>query len=128
MAPQLSRPAVPVRLRSRSVLSLGVAMALAVTAGWLSVSASPAPAAPRPAVDCATTHISITPDAALPNAAFNVPYSQQLTANGAQGAVTFSVIAGAPPSGLTVSAGGVLSGTPNAPSAAAFRVQAVDSN
>jgi hypothetical protein len=65
--------------------------------------------------------------ATLPNGTVSSPYSQNFTATGAQGAVTWSVSAGALPGGLTLnSATGLLSGTPTASGSFAFTVQAVD--
>ena len=63
----------------------------------------------------------------LPNATLNVPYSQTLTATGGVGPYTYAVTAGALPTGLTLSSGGVISGTPTAPGASAFTVTATDS-
>lgn len=64
----------------------------------------------------------------LPDATTRVGYSQQLTASGGSGAYTFAVTAGALPSGITLSSGGLLSGTATAAASANFTVTATDAN
>ena len=56
-----------------------------------------------------------------------VVYSQTLAASGGTAPYTWTVTSGAPPSGLTLSAAGVLSGTPTATGLSAFTVQVADS-
>ncbi len=77
----------------------------------LTVNASP--------VIITTTH--------LPNAITTTPYSQTVTASGGIGPYTFTVSVGALPAGLTLSAAGVVSGTPTTPGTANFTIQAKDS-
>lgn len=48
----------------------------------------------------------------LPAASFAFPYSETFAASGATGTVTFSLTSGPLPTGLTLTSGGVLSGTP----------------
>lgn len=60
---------------------------------------------------CPTLTITNT---TLANGAFGQPYSAALTQTGALGAPTYAVVAGALPPGMTLSAGGTLSGTPTA--------------
>jgi large repetitive protein len=62
----------------------------------------------------------------LPAAPVGVPYSQTITATGGTGSYTFSITSGAPPSGLTLAANGVLSGTPTATGSFSFTVTATD--
>jgi hypothetical protein len=62
----------------------------------------------------------------LPAGVQGTPYSQTFTASGGTGAYVFSVSAGTLPAGLTLSPGGVLSGTPTAPAAATFTIRATD--
>ncbi|MFN0106645.1 MAG: putative Ig domain-containing protein [Bryobacteraceae bacterium] len=70
--------------------------------------------------------LSIAP-ATLPNGTVGSAYSQTLTAAGAEGAVTWSVTAGALPAGLTLGAAtGLLAGTPSAAGTFAFTVMAAD--
>jgi hypothetical protein len=57
-----------------------------------------------------------------------VAYSQQLTVSGGTAPFTFSVISGSLPPGMTLSALGLLSGTPTAAGTSNFTVQAADSN
>lgn len=64
----------------------------------------------------------------LPRAAVNTLYSQQLTATGGTSPYTFSVIGGSPPAGITLSSGGLLSGTPTTTTPANFTVRATDFN
>ena len=71
--------------------------------------------------------ISLSPPS-LPNGAPGSFYSQTLTASGGSGSYSFSVIAGALPPGLTLSSGGLLSGTPTSEGAFSFTVGAVDGN
>ena len=63
----------------------------------------------------------------LPTATVNVPTTQTLTATGGNGGpYTFAVVAGAPPTGVTLSPGGSLSGTPTAAGTFNFTVSAND--
>ena len=70
--------------------------------------------------------ITITP-ATLPNGTVGVAYSQTLTASGGTGPYTYAVTAGALPAGISLSSGGVLSGTPTTATTASFTVTATDS-
>jgi hypothetical protein len=64
--------------------------------------------------------------ASLPNGTNGVAYSQTLTVNGFVGAVTWSIIVGALPSGLSInSSTGEISGTPDTTETQAFTVQAL---
>ncbi|MFN7974255.1 MAG: putative Ig domain-containing protein [Acidobacteriota bacterium] len=63
----------------------------------------------------------------LPNGTIGVPYSQTITASGGTAPYTFAVTAGALPGGLALSAGGILSGTPNTLGTFNFIVTATDS-
>jgi len=56
--------------------------------------------------------INIGPDP-LTEAAYQTPYSQQLTADGGTGPYSFSLYSGTLPSGITLSESGLLSGYPN---------------
>jgi hypothetical protein len=72
--------------------------------------------------------ITLGPDSLL-DATAGVGYSRVLTASGGVGGpYTFSVIAGALPQGLTLSASGVLSGTSTTASTSAFTIAATDKN
>jgi hypothetical protein len=64
----------------------------------------------------------------LPNGNVGTPYSQQLTATGGSGALTWAIIAGSLPVGFNnISAGGVISGQPiSAGAPATFTVQVTD--
>ncbi len=63
----------------------------------------------------------------LPDGTLSVAYSQTITASGGTPGFTFSIQSGTVPTGLTLSAGGVLSGTPTAIGQFSFVVQVDDS-
>ena len=71
--------------------------------------------------------VTVSPGS-LPNAVVAAAYNQTLTASGGTGPYTFAVTAGALPAGLTLSPGGVLSGTPTAGGNFSFTVTATDSS
>jgi hypothetical protein len=64
----------------------------------------------------------------LPAATVAAGYSQTLSASGGTAPYTFAVTAGSLPAGLTLSVGGVLSGTPIAAGPSSFTVTATDAN
>lgn len=76
-------------------------------------------------VNCQT--ITISP-ATLPSTARFIPYSQQLTATGAIGPVTFVVTGGALPAGITLSASGLISGQTSSAGTFNVTISAIDSN
>jgi hypothetical protein len=63
----------------------------------------------------------------LPSGTNGTPYSQTFSASGGTGLYTFALASGSLPAGLTLSAGGVLSGTPLGSGPSTFRVAATDS-
>ena len=66
--------------------------------------------------------------ASLPGWTLNTPgYSQTISATGGTGAITFAVTAGAIPTGMSLSTGGLLNGTPTATGTFNFTVTATDS-
>ncbi|MBS0214168.1 MAG: IPT/TIG domain-containing protein [Proteobacteria bacterium] len=71
--------------------------------------------------------ISVSP-ASLSNGAIAAAYSQTVTASGGTSSYSYAVTAGVLPTGLTLSAGGVLSGTPTAGGTFNFTVTATDSS
>ena len=75
----------------------------------------------------AAAAISIDP-ATLSNGQAGTPYVATLTAAGGQGPYAFATGAGAPPSGLTLSAAGEISGTPTASGTFNFTAVATDAN
>ncbi|VVE90823.1 putative Ig domain-containing protein [Pandoraea bronchicola] len=71
--------------------------------------------------------ISLSP-ASLPMATVATSYSQTVSASGGTASYTYAVTSGSLPSGMTLSSGGVLSGTPTAGGAFNFTVTATDSS
>ena len=71
--------------------------------------------------------ITLSP-ATLPNAVVGTAYSQTLTASGGTAPYAFSVVTGTLPAGLSLSAAGVLSGTPTTAGSFTFTIQARDAS
>jgi hypothetical protein len=71
--------------------------------------------------------VTISPTS-LPDSPVGIAYSQTLVATGANAPYRFSVVSGKLPAGLTISSGGVLSGTPSAGGTFSFTVKATDSS
>ncbi len=71
--------------------------------------------------------VTVNP-ATVPNGTVAVAYSQTITASGGVAPYSFAVTAGALPAGLTLSPGGLLSGTPTAGGSFNFTVTATDSS
>jgi len=69
--------------------------------------------------------VSIT-TASLPNGAVSSAYSQTLAATGGTGSLSWSLNAGSLPAGLSLTSGGVISGTPTASGTSNFTVKATD--
>ncbi|MES2736436.1 MAG: SdrD B-like domain-containing protein [Verrucomicrobiota bacterium] len=62
----------------------------------------------------------------LPDAYLGVAYNQVLAASGASSTLTWTLSSGSLPTGLNLSPGGVISGTPSLTGSASFTVRAVD--
>ena len=71
--------------------------------------------------------ISVLP-ASLPDGSIGQAYSQTLTGNGGTGPYSFVLASGTLPTGLSLSTGGTISGTPTTIGSFNFTVQATDSN
>lgn len=71
--------------------------------------------------------ITLNP-ATLPSGMEGTVYNETITADGGAGPYSFEVTSGNLPSGLTLSASGVISGTPGATGSSNFTVTATDSN
>jgi predicted outer membrane repeat protein len=71
--------------------------------------------------------VTLSPASPLPGAVAGVAYSQQLTASGGTAPYTYAVTGGSLPAGLTLSQGGLISGTPTTGGTANFTVTATDS-
>ncbi len=85
------------------------------SSGWQQRGIWTVPAGPPP--------LTITTTSPLPSGTQSVFYSQTLEATGGTSPYTWSVISGSLPPGLTLSSGGVLSGTPTAAGDYSFTVQ-----
>lgn len=72
--------------------------------------------------------ITITPSGALPAGTMGQAYAQTLTASGGTAPYAFAVNAGTLPAGLTLTTGGVLSGTPTQAGNFSFTIAATDSS
>jgi hypothetical protein len=84
------------------------------------IAAAPVPPAVCPA-------ITLTP-AVLPNGTVGTAYSVTITGNGGTAPYTFGVTSGALPTGLTLTAPGVLAGTPATAATSTFTVRGTDAN
>jgi len=69
-----------------------------------------------------------TPPGALPGSLYNTPYSQVLTSSGGIAPIAWSLGSGQLPPGLTLSATGVISGSPTATGTFSFTVKAADAS
>ncbi|HEY3812702.1 MAG TPA: IPT/TIG domain-containing protein [Caulobacteraceae bacterium] len=78
-------------------------------------------------ITVSTPTLTITPTT-LANATDGAAYNQALTGNGGQAPYTFTLSAGSLPAGVTLSATGVISGTPTAAGDFNITVKAVDSS
>jgi hypothetical protein len=80
---------------------------------------------PPPTGPCPTLTLS---PSSLPNGAVGVPASVQFTATGGSGPYTFSVVGGRLPAGVTLTPGGLLSGTPTTAETANFTIRVTNPN
>jgi hypothetical protein len=80
---------------------------------------------PPPPAPCPTVTLS---PATLPPGTAGVAYTQTITGSGGTAPYTFTLIAGSLPPSLTLTASGVLSGTPTAAGSSTFTVRATDLN
>lgn len=71
--------------------------------------------------------LAVASPATLPGATVGAPYSQTLLASGGTAPYTWLVTAGSLPAALSLTSGGVISGTPTAAGASTFTVQVTDS-
>ena len=72
--------------------------------------------------------VSIAPSSSVPSGVVGVAYTGFIFANGGTEPYTFSLESGSLPDGLTLSSGGVVSGTPKAPGRSSFSVVVKDAN
>lgn len=71
--------------------------------------------------------ITVAP-ATLPNGAIGSPYSQTLTGSGGTAPYTFGITSGTLPAGLTLTAAGVIAGTPTTAGTTTVTIRATDAN
>lgn len=71
--------------------------------------------------------VAISTTCPLPDGEETTAYSQQLAASGGSSPFVWSITAGALPAGLTMTSGGLISGTPTAVEVATFTIHVVDS-
>ena len=74
----------------------------------------------------APPNITTTSTSLLPNGTVTQAYTRTLTATGGTQPLTWSLASGSLPAGLTLSTGGVISGTPTAAGTSPFTVQVTD--
>ncbi|OLD70751.1 MAG: hypothetical protein AUI45_03705 [Acidobacteria bacterium 13_1_40CM_2_56_11] len=79
-------------------------------------------------VRSSTMLVISTPSGALPDALFGAPYSLALTSSGGNAPIAWSLASGQLPPGITLSAAGILSGSPTSTGLFSFAVKAVDSS
>ena len=101
--------------------------------GTFSVTVTVSDSQSTPATASVTLSLTITQAATLmittttlPNATLNTAYSQTLTATGGVSPYNWTLASGTLPTGLAISSGGVISGTPTASGSFSFTVQATD--
>jgi hypothetical protein len=75
-------------------------------------------------VSCTSLSIAT---AALPSGTQNSPYSFQMTKSGGIGSVSWSLFAGSFPTGVSIAAGGLISGTPSVSGAFSPQIRVTDS-
>jgi Ice-binding-like/Putative Ig domain/IPTL-CTERM motif len=88
---------------------------------------APPPPTPPPTPPPGCPPITLAPPT-LPVGRVGVAYSQQITATGGTGPYVFTVLSGTLPAGLTLSSGGLLSGTPTTLGSSPVTIQGTDSN
>jgi hypothetical protein len=93
--------------------------AYSANCGWISLSN---------AVAFVKLNLPMITTSRLPDAAANTGYTQTLTASNGAGSITWSLVGGTLPAGLSLSSGGIISGTPTTTGTTSITVQATDSN
>jgi hypothetical protein len=111
--------------------SAGVLSGTPTASGLFSFTAKVTDAAAQTAtaplqITIAPALLQITTTSPLPSGQVSGAYSTTLIATGGTTPYAWSVSAGEPPSGLSLSSAGVLSGTPTAPGPASFTVKVTD--
>ena len=110
-----------------SVATISTAgLASGVRAGSTTISATYSGVTGSTPLTVQTAPLTIT-TTSVPNATRSTPYSVTLAASGGTPPYSWSLASGALPSGLGLSAGGVISGTPTATGGFSFTVRVTDS-
>jgi uncharacterized protein YhjY with autotransporter beta-barrel domain len=98
------------------------------TAGTVDITVTTPPGtSPTTAADHFTYNAIVLAPSTLPAATVAAAYSQTITASGGAGGYSFAVTSGALPAGLTLAAGGGLTGTPTAGGSFNFTITTTDS-
>jgi hypothetical protein len=105
----------------------GGTFSFTITATDASTGTGPYTGAQAYSVTVNAPTIGITPTT-LPNAAVASAYNQSVSASGGTGPYTYAVTSGNLPAGLTLSAGGALTGTPTAGGSFNFTITATDAS
>jgi hypothetical protein len=113
-----------------SITSTSVVYTAPATAAGTTVAVEAVPV--KNTLFAAATQIVIAPALAistnsLPAGTIGTTYSAQLQSTGVTGALTYALASGTLPAGLSLSAGGVISGTPSALANSTFTVSVTDS-
>lgn len=126
IAPGTTLPAITVPVMIDSGVAAGTS--IVNTATVLSDDAA-APVSATAGVTVATAPPALTiTTTAMPGGTVGAAYTTTLAAGGGAGTRTWSVSAGALPGGLTLSAGGVVGGTPTASGTFAFTARVIDTS
>jgi len=95
------------------------------SAGGCGSAFPPSPVSTNVTINCPA--LSITSPSALPSGTVGQGYSTQLQTTGGQALISFSLVSGSLPTGLTLNSTGLISGTPTGSGTYPFRVRATDS-
>lgn len=108
-----------------TLLSSGVLSGTPTTAGTsdFTVQVNSGPQVATRALQVSIVAALVLNTVSLPNGTNGAAYSQALSASGGTGSYAWSVVAGALPAGLSLSAAGLLDGTPTTPSNNSFTLR-----
>ena len=99
-----------------------------IIAGSLSCTLPPLPPDPaRTSITINCAPLTITTTSPLPSGTVGQAYSTQIQTTGGQAPITFNLVSGTLPPGLSLSSTGVISGTPTSSGTYIFTIRAMDS-